>query len=166
MLGTSIALCGYLKDLGKVIMENHPIILIATPEPLTRQELLGRLSDQGYQAIAVERGSDALLGIAEENVSLVILDSSVQEPSGIKTVEILRKMRPRLPVIVLSADHSVEAGREILQHGVFYYFVKPLDLAELDQIVRIALAPNKQLRGMRDHGALATRLGEETGEEA
>jgi DNA-binding NtrC family response regulator len=145
-------------------MENHPIILIATPEPLTRQELLGRFSKE-YQAIAVERGSDALLAVAEENIALVILDSSVKEPSGTRTVEILRKMRPRLPVIVLSADHSVEAGRDILQHGVFYYFVKPLDLAELDQIVRIALAPNKQLRGRKDQGALATRLGEETGEE-
>jgi DNA-binding NtrC family response regulator len=144
-------------------VKDHRKVLIAASERSTRQEILDHLSVQGYQAIAVERGSDALLAVTEGNISLAILDISVQEPSGAKTVEILRKMRPRLPVIVISGDPSVEAGRQILQHGVFYYFLKPLDLDELDQIVRIALAPNKQLRGRGDQGALATRLGDEKG---
>lgn len=144
-------------------MANHRIILVATPEPLARQELLARFSGQGYQVIAVERGSDALLVVAEESVGLVILDISIQDPSGAKTVEILRKMRPRLPVIVLSGDHSVEAGRQILQHGVFYYFLKPLDLEELDQIVRLALAPSKQLAVEMNQGAPERGLGEEKG---
>jgi len=72
-------------------------------------------------------------------------------------------MRPRLPVIVLSGDHSVEAGRQILQHGVFYYFLKPLDLEELDQIVRLALAPSKQLAAEMNQGAPERGLGEEKG---
>ena len=144
-------------------MANHRIILVATPEPLARQELLARFSGQGYQVIAVERGSDALLAVAEESVGLVILDISIQDPSGAKTVEILRKMRPRLPVIVLSGDHSVEAGRQILQHGVFYYFLKPFNPEELDQIVRLALTPGKRLAAGMDEGALRDRLGEQKG---
>jgi len=111
----------------------------------------------------VERGSDALLSIAESNISLVILDISIQDPSCPKTVEILRKMRPRLPVVVLSGDPSVETGREILQHGVFYYFLKPLDFEELDQIVHVALAPNKRLAAGMKPGAPKTRLGKEKG---
>ena len=144
-------------------MANHRIILVATPEPLAGQELLARFSGQGYQVIAVERGSDALLAVAEESVGLVILDISIQDPSGAKTVEILRKMRPRLPVIVLSGDHSVEAGRQILQHGVFYYFLKPFNPEELDQIVRLALTPGKRLAAGMDEGALRDRLGEQKG---
>jgi DNA-binding NtrC family response regulator len=144
-------------------MANHRIILVATPEPLARQELLARFSGQDYQVIAVERGSDALLVVAEESVGLVILDISIQEPSGAKTVEILRKMRPRLPVIVLSGDHSVEAGRQILQHGVFYYFLKPFNPEELDQIVRLALTSSKRLAAGMDEGALNDRPGEEKG---
>lgn len=144
-------------------MANHRIILVATPEPLARQELLARFSGQDYQVIAVERGSDALLVVAEESVGLVILDISIQDPSGAKTVEILRKMRPRLPVIVLSGDHSVEAGRQILQHGVFYYFLKPFNPEELDQIVRLALTPSKRLAAGMDEGELKDGLGEERG---
>ncbi len=127
------------------------------------EELSERLSGQGYKSIAVGRGSDALLSIAENNISLVILDTSIQDPSGPKTVEILRKMRPRLPVIVLSGDPSVETGRDILQHGVFYYFLKPLELEELDQIVKFALVRNRQLGAGTDEGGPKTRLGEEKG---
>ncbi len=144
-------------------MKDHRKVLIAASERSTRQEILDHLSVQGYQAIAVERGSDALLAVTEGNISLAILDISVQEPSGAKTVEILRKMRPRLPVIVISGDPSVEAGRQILQHGVFYYFLKPLDLDELDQIVRIALASSNRLKAGRGQGAPKTPLGDEKG---
>ncbi len=144
-------------------MMDRRMILIATSEPLTGQELRGRFSGQAYKTITVERGSDALLSVAEGNFSLVILDISIQDPSGPKTVEILRKMWPRLPVIVLSGDPSVETGREILQHGVFYYFLKPLDFEELDQIVRVALAPNRRLAAGTDQGGPRARLGEEEG---
>ena len=144
-------------------MKDHRKVLIAASERSTRQEILDHLSVQGYQVIAVERGGDALLAVTEGNISLAILDISVQEPSGAKTVEILRKMRPRLPVIVISGDPSVEAGRQILQHGVFYYFLKPLDLDELDQIVRIALAPTNRLKTERGQGAPKTPLGDEKG---
>lgn len=144
-------------------MKDYRKVLIAASERSTRQEILDHLSVQGYQVIAVERGGDALLAVTEGNISLAILDISVQEPSGAKTVEILRKMRPRLPVIVISGDPSVEAGRQILQHGVFYYFLKPLDLDELDQIVRIALASTNRLKAGRGQGAPKTPLGDEKG---
>jgi len=144
-------------------MKDHRIILIATPEPSTKQQILDWLSAQGYRTAAVERGSDALLAVAEDNIGLVIVDLSLQEPSGAKTVEILRKIRPRLPVIVLSGDHSIETGRQVLQHGVFYYLLKPFDLEELDQVVRTALAPGKRLAAGNDEGAPKTGSEAEKG---
>jgi DNA-binding NtrC family response regulator len=66
-------------------------------------------------------------------------------------------------VIVLSGDHSIETGRQVLQHGVFYYLLKPFDLEELDQVVRIALAPGKRLAAGNDEGAPKTGSGAEKG---
>jgi len=144
-------------------MKDHRIILIATPEPSTKQQIFDWLSAQGYRAAAVERGSDVLLAVAEDNIRLVILDLSIQEPSGAKTVEILRKIRPRLPVIVLSGDHSIETGRQILQHGVFYYLLKPVDAKELDQVVQSALAPGRRSAVGIDEGAPRTGSEPEKG---
>ena len=125
-------------------MSGQRKVLIVTSELSIRQQLLSRVSAKGYQAVAAERCCDALLAVVEQNVGLVIIDLSIDEPAGVKTVEILRKIRPRLPLIVLSGDRSLEAGRQVLQHGVFYYLLKPFDCDELDQIVQIALTSNKQ----------------------
>ena len=118
--------------------------MIVTPESSIRQQILSRVSAKGYQAVAAERGYDALLTVVEQNVGLVIIDLSIEESAGVKTVEILRKIRPRLPLVVLSGDRSLEAGRQVLQHGVFYYLLKPFDIDEFDQVVQIALTSNKQ----------------------
>lgn len=125
-------------------MSDQRKVLIVTPELSIRQQILSCASAKGYQAIAAEKGYDALLTVVEQNVGLVIIDLSIDESAGVKTVEILRKIRPRLPLVVLSGDRSLEAGRQVLQHGVFYYLLKPVDLEELDQIIRIALTSNRQ----------------------
>ena len=151
------------KERGPGNVKDYRFVLIATAEPSTRQEILECLSVQGYQTVAVERGSDALLAVAEDNIGVAIVDLSIQEPSGIRTVEILRKMRPRLPLIVLSSDDSVETGRQILQHGPFYYLLKPLNLDELAQLVGIALTPNKRSAAGTDISASRTKRGEEKG---
>jgi len=122
-----------------------PTILVATSDAATRQHLVDYLAAAGYPLRVVERGSDVLLAVAEDAAHLVILDLAIGEPSGASTVEIVRKMRPRLPVIVLSADHSVETGRQILQHGPLYYLLKPFNPDDLIQIVRIALPGARQL---------------------
>jgi len=144
-------------------MERHKTILLATPESSTSQEVLDHLSALGYPVVTVERGSDAVLAVAEDKVGLVILDISVEEPSGVRTVEILRKIRPRLPVIVLSGDDTVETGRQILQHGPFYYLLKPLCLEELEQLVRIAISLNKRLTPGIDGRRQKTVLDREEG---
>ena len=125
-------------------MSGQRKVLIVTSELSIRQQILSRASAKGYQAVAVERCCDALLAVFEQNVGLVIIELSIDEPAGVKAVEILRKIRPRLPLVVLSGDRSLEAGRQVLQHGVFYYLLKPFDCEELDQIVQIALTSNKQ----------------------
>lgn len=144
-------------------MSDHRQVLIATSELLIQEQVGSCVLAKGYQIVAAERGCDALLAVVEQDVGLVILDLSINEPSGVKTVEILRKIRPRLPVVVLSGDTSLEAGRQVLQHGVFYYLLKPLDLEELDQIVRIALASNRQLTAGVDQGTQEWRPAEERG---
>jgi DNA-binding NarL/FixJ family response regulator len=57
---------------------------------------------------------------------------------------------------VLSGYNSIETGRQILQHGVFYYLLKPVDVKELDQVVQTALARGKRSAAGIDEGAPKT----------
>jgi DNA-binding NtrC family response regulator len=126
------------------MMNDQRKVLIVAPESAIRQQILSRVVAQACPTVTAETGSDALLAVIEHDVALVILDLSIAEPSGSKTIEILRKIRPRLPLVVLSGDRSLEAGRQVLQHGVFYYLLTPFEGNELDQIVQIALTSTKQ----------------------
>jgi DNA-binding NarL/FixJ family response regulator len=85
-----------------------------------------------------------LLAAAEDRCELAIIDLAIREPAGAETVEIVRKMRPRLAVIVLSDDNSVETGRQVLQLSPFYYLLKPLNQEELGQLVELALSGGKR----------------------
>lgn len=145
------------------MMSDQRKVLIVTPESSIRQQILSRVLARGYQAVAAEKGYDALLTVVEQNVGLVIIDLSIDESAGVKTIEILRKIRPRVPLVVLSGDRSLEAGRQVLQHGVFYYLLKPFDLEELDQIVQIALTSNKQRAAGKEQMAQEWRPGERGG---
>jgi DNA-binding response OmpR family regulator len=124
---------------------NGGVILIATPDGVTGRAIVDHLAGLGYGSVVVGAGGDALLSVVEKQVGLAVVDLALEEPCGKKVLEILRKMRPRLPLIVLSGDSSVETGREILQHGPFYYLIKPVNLEELGQYVRIALARNRRI---------------------
>ena len=127
---------------GRRVEKTHisgPQVLVATSDPSSRQGVTECLATLGHRSSTVERGADALLAIADDHFGLAIIDLAIREPAGAKTVEIVRKLRPRLPVIVLSDDDSVETGRQVLRHGPFYYLLKPLNLDELGQIVQLAL---------------------------
>lgn len=145
-------------------MSDQRKVLIVAPESVLRQQILSRVAAQACRTVTAGTGSDALLAVVEHDVALVILDLSIAEPSGSRTIEILRKIRPRLPLVVLSDDRSLDAGRQVLQHGVFYYLLTPFDVDELDQIVRIALTSTRQRAAGVEEGSREWRpVGERGG---
>lgn len=113
------------------------------------KELLGQL--KGFFAenfdkkvVYVQETSDFLLEILDKRVDLTIIDVNLSGLPTAKTIQIFKKCRPRVPVIVVSDDYSVETGSSIMEHGIFYYLYKPLETDQLREIVQSAL--NKRAR--------------------
>lgn len=80
-------------------------------------------------------------GAADGPVDLVIADLELAEQSGLELVRELRRRDPRLPLILLSAAPDAASYLEALRLGVYEYLTKPLDFAELRQVVHRALSP-------------------------
>jgi len=89
--------------------------------------------------LCVDETSDFLLEILDKQVDLTIIDVNLNGLPTAKTIQIFKKCRPRVPVIVVSDDYSVETGSSIMEHGVFYYLYKPLETDNLKEIVQSAL---------------------------
>ncbi|MBI5190078.1 MAG: response regulator [Nitrospirae bacterium] len=115
-------------------------ILIGSSEAETRDLLSGLIGGKlGKKATCVHETSDLLLEVLDKQVDLIIIDVDLAGLPIAKTIQIIRKCRPRVPVIALSGDYSVETGSSVMEQGVFYYMYKPIDMESLEEIIRSAL---------------------------
>ncbi|QJB68222.1 sigma-54-dependent transcriptional regulator [Parasphingorhabdus halotolerans] len=74
---------------------------------------------------------------------LLITDVGLGEDDGIKTLDTVRAQDPDLPIIIISAQNTLNTAIRASETGAFEYFPKPFDLDELVDGVRQAVRPRK-----------------------
>jgi FixJ family two-component response regulator len=94
----------------------------------------------GYESEVTESASDLLLQLLDKDYAMAILDLDLPCGGGAKMVAVIRRVRPKVPVVVLSSDPSVEVGSQVVQEGVAYYCLKPVAKEPLKEVVTSLLA--------------------------
>ena len=97
------------------------------------------LRSEKYTVDCVYSGDDADHVLRTEDYALVILDLSLPKLGGL---EILRKLRARkstVPVVILTANDSIDARVAGLNSGADDYLAKPFDMTELEARIRAHL---------------------------
>ncbi len=97
------------------------------------------LRSERYTVDCVYAGDDADHVLHTEDYALVILDLALPEIGGL---EILRRLRARgsaVPVIILTANDTLEARVAGLNHGADDYLAKPFEITELEARIRANL---------------------------
>ncbi len=117
-----------------------PTILVADDDRSIRTVLTQALGRAGYQVRAT--GSAAMLWrwVEEGEGDLVITDVVMPDDNGLDLLPRIRRVRPLLRVIVMSAQSTLITAVKAAQRGAFEYLPKPFDLAELLAVVGRALA--------------------------
>ncbi len=83
---------------------NHTTILLVDDEELLRAGVQEMLEIQGFNVITAPNGEQALACLVDTDVDLVITDLVMPKMDGIDFVQQLRKIRPDVPVIVVSGS--------------------------------------------------------------
>jgi len=78
----------------------------------------------------------------EKEISLLVLDLDQPQGPNFDSIDIIRKLRPRLPIIVLSADGSLEMLNILVQKGVFYTASKPIQAEEIEEVIQAISLPH------------------------
>jgi len=122
-------------------------ILLVDDEP----EILGILgeilSGLGYTTISKPDAESALSAIRQgAAVDLVITDLRMPGMSGAELLIVLRKLMPSVPIIILTANGSVESYIQTRSDGVFEYINKPVQAKELRRIVKSAFEWSASVR--------------------
>jgi len=126
------------------------------------RRLVAEEIDQDPALEVVGTAANGRLGLAKMarvNPDLVILDVEMPEMDGLATLTELRRIYPRLPVIMFSAltERGAEVTLDALALGATDYFTKPTSLGGLDaslQVIREQLIPEiKALCAREDRGS-------------
>jgi two-component system sensor histidine kinase RpfC len=109
-------------------------VLVADDNP-TNREVLGRILERaGHGVTLVADGDLALDALEAGQFDVVLLDRNMPGLSGLETLQAIRLMtrgRERLPVVILSADVTLEAKKECLEAGADSFIPKPVETLRL-----------------------------------
>jgi two-component system sensor histidine kinase RpfC len=122
-------------------------VLVADDNP-TNREVLGRILERaGHNATMVADGDLALDAMETGQFDIVLLDRNMPGLSGLETLQAIRLMtrgRERLPVVMLSADVTLEAKKECLEAGADSFIPKPVEtLRLLDELRNLTAGKSK-----------------------
>ena len=91
-------------------------------------------------------GLEGLAAIRSARPDVVLLDLGLPDRSGLEIYEDIRAIDARLPVIFVTMAKSADAAIEAMKRGAFNYIYKPINLVQLESVVREALAAGHQMR--------------------
>jgi len=116
-----------------LISDDHAILRSGLKEILTR-ELPGVVCGEA------ENAREVLDQVERESWDLVLLDVSMPGPSGIEVLRDLQRLRPKLPVLVLSMHPEDQYGRRVLKAGAAGYMNKDVAPNELIKAIQKVLS--------------------------
>jgi PAS domain S-box-containing protein len=106
-------------------IEVRPILLVEDEPADARiiQAILAGNSAQ-YPVVHVERLSDALTCLSQQDFALLLLDLSLPDSSGFDTIGPIQTQAPQVPIIVLTGLDDEEVAVKAVQEGAQDYLVK------------------------------------------
>ena len=121
-------------------------ILVADDDRAIRTVVSQALGRAGYNVRTTSNAATLWTWVSEGEGDLVITDVVMPDGDGLDLLPRIKKTRPDLPVVVISARNTIATAVKATQAGAYEYLPKPFDINELKAIVDMALAaPRKRL---------------------
>ena len=79
---------------------------------------------------------DIVSEVMSKNPTLLLLDDDFIAPNSAKVLESFKKLNPKLSIIFITSDLSIELGRTINNIGVKFYLIKPIETENLKEFIK------------------------------
>src|SRR5262245_20335901 len=123
--------------------ESKQTVLVIDDHEAVRKQLFWAL-EENYRVLEADSRTRALSVLAHESVDVILCDlrlppaaSDISE--GLAILEAVRKLKPLLPIIVITGDEDHETALKVVQRGAYDLFHKPFNIEEVEIIVRRAV---------------------------
>jgi len=116
-----------------------PLLVLIEDEPGILDFLSRGLKAEGFDVICATEGVEGERHAMADGVDLVLLDRTLPGRDGLDLVKVIRRRRPALPVVVISARAEAEDRVRAFDAGATDFMAKPFSFGELVARVRAQL---------------------------
>ncbi|HWZ27958.1 MAG TPA: sigma-54 dependent transcriptional regulator [Gemmatimonadales bacterium] len=133
-------------------MSPQPSILVVDDESGILQTLQILLKNEGFDVTVAQGGKAGLDALKAHAPDIVLTDVRMPQVTGIDILAAVRQQDPETPVILMTAQASLQTAIQAVNEGAFYYIQKPFSNDDMVAICRRAAdyrnlrAENKQLK--------------------
>jgi len=110
-------------------------ILIVDDNAKLCESLARNFEDSGIQSLIAHDRAQAIRAFSKHAISTVLLDIVVGDDNGMDILTELRRLKPDVPIIMITGYATVETAVQSLKLGATDYVKKPLDFERLEKIV-------------------------------
>ncbi|HEV3116950.1 MAG TPA: sigma-54 dependent transcriptional regulator [Gemmataceae bacterium] len=122
-----------------------PILLVVDDEPSILTAFRKAFRDAALTVYTAETARDGLALASEHHPDVIIFDVQLPDMSGLDALRTLRSKDARSPVIFITGKSTTDTAIEAMKLGAFDYLLKPLELAQLRQVVGRALEISRMI---------------------
>jgi DNA-binding NtrC family response regulator len=124
---------------------NRPTVLVVDDETGILDSLNILLRNEGFAPYVAHGGKAGLDRIGELGPDIVLTDIRMPNVGGVEILAAARESDPDMPVILMTAQATLQSAMQAVNEGAFYYIQKPFRNDELVAILRRA-AEHRKLR--------------------
>lgn len=127
-------------------------VLVADDDSAIRTVLNQALARAGYIPRTTSNAASLWRWVQQGEGDVIITDVVMPDENAFELLPRIRRLRPELPIIVMSAQNTLMTALKATERGAFEYLPKPFDLNELVTVVGRAMAEPKQAQKPADKG--------------
>lgn len=121
-------------------------VLIADDDAAIRTVVNQALARAGYASRATSNAATLWNWVSQGDGDVVITDVIMPDENAFELIPRIKKIRPDLPIIVMSAQNTFTTAIKAAERGAYEYLPKPFDLKELVAVVGRALREPKGVK--------------------
>lgn len=118
-------------------VQSKKVILVVDDDDAILRLLKLRLELDGYVMLGERTAPAGIEKVKNTNVAAVLLDLNIGGVNGFDVLVEMRKLKPDLPVIMLTGNHNEEDGKKAFSLGAWDYVTKPIDFNYLKNILSL-----------------------------
>lgn len=126
------------------------IVLLVDDEPTITRGYARGLTAAGFTVEVAHNGTEAAARFRERAFDVIISDIAMPGMTGLELLRAVREHDLDVPVVIMTGGPAVESAVQAMEYGALRYLIKPIEPADLEEVVSRAVRMHQMARVRRE----------------